>query len=654
MKRMMLRPLALVLSLGLVQPASGQPAAAANDLEQFVTAMANVGAVWSPTLSPDGNQLAFVSMLTGVPQIWIMPLEGGYPRQVTALADPILAVSWSPDGGTLAFSLAPGGGMNSQIYLIRPDGTGLCRITDGGKETNLLGPWVDGGRGLMISSSRRDPSMMDSLRYDLATSEMRLIAENPGLGLFLKISKDSRRGILWRMKERIDENLFLVDLATGKEVLLTPHDPPGRFSTGELSPDGSIVYLQTDKDRDKTAFGRVRIDKNGVPGPIEVVVERPDGDIQEFKISPDGRAAAIAWNVGGRSVLEFIDLRTGRITPGPQLLTELVGDLTYTPDGSKLLLGGFGSAAPPDFFLFDLKNGDFRQITFSGHAGVSLQQLVKPELVKYRSFDGLEISGWLYRPRNADYPAPLILVSHGGPEEQERPSFLGTYQALLQRGIAIFAPNFRGSSGFGKRFMNLDNRDLRFNVVKDIKAGVDHLVQQGIADPKRLGMFGFSYGGYLTLSTITEYPDLFAAAASLSGIVNFETFFAHTEPWMATISRAEYGDPQTEKELLARLSPIHRIERVITPTLVLHGANDTNVPVIEAEQVVKNLERRKVPVQYVLFPDEGHGVQKAANRVTYAMAILHWFEKYLVSPPQGGQSTASTTHKPLDEESTER
>jgi dipeptidyl aminopeptidase/acylaminoacyl peptidase len=223
----------------------------------------------------------------------------------------------------------------------------------------------------------------------------------------------------------------------------------------------------------------------------------------------------------------------------------------------------------------------------------------------------------------------MVLSFHGGPESQERPSFNGTYQALLAQGIAVFAPNVRGSSGFGKKFVNLDNGALRENGIKDIKATVDFVVRNGFADPKRIGIMGGSYGGYMVGAGLTEYPDLFAAGANLFGVMNFETFFKNTQPWMAAISKVEYGDPDTQLEMLRRLSPINRVDRIKAPTIVLHGANDTNVPVIEAEQIVENLKRRGVPVQYILFPDEGHGWRKMPNRIRSTVEIVGWFNKYL-------------------------
>lgn len=291
-----------------------------------------------------------------------------------------------------------------------------------------------------------------------------------------------------------------------------------------------------------------------------------------------------------------------------------------------------GAAAPNDIWVLDLESSEFRKVTHSPHAGVDLERMVRPELVTYPAHDGLELSGWLYRPAGSKGPEPYVLSFHGGPEGQERPRFRSGYQALLARGIGVFAPNVRGSSGFGKRFVNLDNGALRFDGIKDIKATVDFLVGEGIAHAERIGIMGGSYGGYMTMAGLAWYPGLFAAGANLFGVVNFETFFAQTEPWMAAISTVEYGNPATESELLRDLSPIHKIDRVTSPTIVLHGANDTNVPVVEAEQVVQSLETRGVPVEYVLFADEGHGFRKTKNRITATVSIVTWFERYLVEP----------------------
>lgn len=611
------------------QDAGYAQTSAADDLNRTVALMAKIGLCTSPSFSPDGKRLAFVSNISGMPQVWIVATDGGFPTLVTAQDDPVGFVRWSPDGAWLALSVAPGGGFNEQIYIVRPDGTGMRRLTEGGKENNFLGEWTPDSRFLSFSSNRRVPASTDSYLVDVSTAQMKMVAENRGTGGINEVSRDGKYAVISRLINRGDNDLFLVSIADGKEVKLTPHEGPGTFFGGNFSPDGKTVYLASNKDRDLIAFARVRIDDPGRPGPVEVIAARDDAELSNYEINEEGTIAALIWNVGGRSELAFVDLKSNKMTAGPLLPSEIAGGLDYSRDGKWLAMVASGAAAPPDIWILNTQTNKFTKLTNSPHAGINLKELVRPELVRYRAHDGLELSGWLYRPKNATGPGSVVLSFHGGPESQERPGFNSTYQALLAKGIAVFAPNVRGSSGFGKKFVNLDNGPLRENGVRDIKATVDHVVKSGIADPKRIGIMGGSYGGYMVAAGLTEYPDDFAAGANLFGVVNFETFFKHTQPWMAAISKIEYGDPDTQVEMLRRLSPIHRIDRIKAPTIVLHGANDTNVPVIEAEQVVENLKRRGVPVEYVLFPDEGHGWRKIPNRIRSTVEIVRWFDKYL-------------------------
>lgn len=608
---------------------AANPVQSDDELAASVALMAKIGSCSSPSFSPDGTRIAFVSDLTGIPQVWTVATEGSWPELVTALDDQVSAVVWSPDGAWLAFGLAPGGGMNSQIYLVRPDGTGLHRITDGGTVNNWLGEWTDDSRALTVSSNRRSADAMDCYLVNVTDGTWQLVAENEGIGSITDISRDGTQAIVNRMVNRSDDNLYLIDMTRRQETLLTPHSGPGSFEQGQFSSDGCTIYLTSNADRETAAFARIELGADGQPGPIEVLIGRDDAELQGFEISDDGSTAALNWNIAGRSELVLLDLASGDTTPGPELPVEIILGVTFSRDSSRLALRVTGSTTPIDIWVFDRPSGHLWQLTHSPHAGIDLSALVQPELVRFPAHDGLELTGWLFRARGATNAGPVVLSFHGGPEGQERPWLNSTYQALLAHGISILAPNVRGSSGFGKTFVNLDNGALRVDAVRDIKACIDYVVGAGVADPRRIGIMGGSYGGYMTMAGMAEYPDLLAAGANLFGVVNFETFFEQTEPWMAAISKVEYGDPDTEADMLRNLSPIHKIDQVTAPTLVLHGANDTNVPVVEAEQVVDRLTERGIPVEYVLFPDEGHGFRKVPNRIRSTVAIVRWFAKYL-------------------------
>lgn len=603
---------------------------AENDpLEVAIKMMSSIDRAYRPEFAPDGERLLYVSSETGSPQIFITGKDSSETRQATFFDDLVLDARWSPRDDIIAVEVAPGGGQNSQLYLTPVDGGEPKQITAGGNTNNWLITFSDDGRFLSYASNVAGNGSMDAYLYDLDTGESRLIAENPGIGYAPALSPDSEKAVIWRMVSRGKADLYLLDLKTGAEQHITAQQQGVSVSRSPVFSDNQTVYFRTNFDREMITLAKIDIDETGHASPIKIVAERNNAELESFDISPDGKMAALMWNAAGRSELSIFNLTTSEILEEPELPADIAGDVNFNADGSAITFSLSGAAAPSNIWTYSLADNKFKQITDSAHEGVYLDKLVRPELVTYKAHDGLELSGWLYRAPGVDGPGPIVLDFHGGPEGQERPSFNSTIQAFMTQGISIFAPNVRGSSGFGKTFVNLDNGAKRFNAIKDIKTTADHLIELKVADPERLGIMGASYGGYMVMAGITEYPELFAAAANLYGIINFETFFANTEAWMAMISTVEYGDPVTETQLLRDLSPIHKVDRIITPTIVLHGANDTNVPVIEAEQTVASLEERNVPVKYILFPDEGHGWGKTENRFTSTIEMVRWFQKYL-------------------------
>jgi dipeptidyl aminopeptidase/acylaminoacyl peptidase len=615
---------ALLFSLAVmsVPAAASEPSIAAK-----VEAFGRINSATSPSLSPEGGRLAYLSNASGSPQIWIRDLRTGTERQVTSLPDPVGSVYWSPRGDQLAYTVLPGGGLNTQVWVMNVDGTRPRRLTPGGKENNGLAGWSRDGSSLLVDSNKDNPSARNPALIDVATGRWTPLASSKGLSAIADLR--GNRAVVLRLLGRGDNNAYLLDRRTGLETLLTPHSGQAQSGWGELSPDGRTVYLTSNVGRDRQAFGLVVIDRAGKPGPIKYFAARDDAVAESAVLSDDGRVAALVWNVGGRSELAWYDTATGRVRAGPKLPFDIASPFEFSADGRRLTLVGSSADRTTDIYLVDVVSGSTVRATESAHPGIELASLVRPELITYKAHDGVPLSGWLYRPRGVSGPMPVVFNYHGGPEGQARPTMSPDAQALVASGIAVFAPNVRGSSGFGKAFMAMDDREKRVDGVKDIKATTEALVSRGIADPKRLGIMGGSYGGYMVMAGVTEFPQMFAAAANLFGVVNFETFFRESEPWMAAVSTTEYGDPATQAEMLRSLSPIHKLDRIVTPLFVLHGANDTNVPVVEAEQIVSAMKARGVPVKYTLFPDEGHGWRKTPNRVRSTTEIVSFFVEHL-------------------------
>lgn len=621
-----MRMLALTISLGALS-LSAPILAQTSTVAAKVEALGRINSASSPTLSPDGRQIAFLSNASGSPQIWVADVNGRPARQVTSLPDPVGSVFWSPTSDHLAYTVAPGGGLNTQIWVARSDGSEAKQLTPGGKENSALYGWTRDGKSLMADSNKDNPAARDPVLIDPATGVWTKLASNRGLNAIADFR--GSRAVLGRVVGRGDTNAYLVNLETGSETLLTPHEGKAQTGWGELSPDGRTVYVASDIGRDRLAFGRITIGDDGKPSPISYFAERDDAVADGAIMSDDGRLAALVWNAGGRSELAWLDTSTELVRPGPKLPFDLAFPSEFSADGRYLMLTGQGADRTTDIYRVDVQSGEVTRLTESRHDGVDLAELVRPELISYKAHDGLELSGWLYKPKGAISPMPLVFNYHGGPEGQARPTMSPDAQALVASGIAVFAPNVRGSSGFGKAFMSMDDGAKRVDGVRDIKSTTDALVAMGIADPKRLGIMGGSYGGYMVMAGVTEFPEMFAAGANLFGVVNFETFFRESEPWMAAISTTEYGDPVTQADMLKSLSPIHKLDRITTPLFVLHGANDTNVPVVEAEQIVSAMKARGVPVRYTLFPDEGHGWRKTANRVRSTTEIVGFFVEHL-------------------------
>jgi dipeptidyl aminopeptidase/acylaminoacyl peptidase len=507
------------------------------------------------------------------------------------------------------------------------------------------------GTGLGVTESGRTG---DPVAYvvDPDTGERTRLTEGPAAQV-CAFSPNGRHAVV-RVGRRGARELRVIHIESGRTSrLLTARrgsagrhrDGAGRASTdggatvadARYSIDGARLYVHTDFGRDRPALLALPLTRSGLRkdgyARHAVVAARPDADLDTFALC--GGTIAAVWNVDGPTELELIEPDHDRLR-ALAAPADVVTGLSFSRDGSELLVTAEGPAQPPAVWRYSLRGADGpaeptpRRLLPATPPSWAAGELASPTLCRYPAEDGLELSGWLYSPVGYPGPVPTVLWLHGGPEAQERPTFNPLHQALVAAGLAVFAPNVRGSSGQGRRFVNADNGDRRFAAISDVAATVRFLVGSGLADPARVGVSGRSYGGYLTLAALVHYPELFRVGVDVCGMADLETFFAYTEPWIADAATSKYGDPDTDRALLRELSPLHGVERLVAPLLVVHGEYDTNVPLVEAEQIVRALRERGAAPGFLLFPDEGHEIQGVANRVTFVREVARWLTGHLL------------------------
>ena len=579
---------------------------------------------WSVSLSPSAEELAYVSDHDGWPRLTLCDRQGGHERTLDTGSDPVREAHWSPDGAWIAFLVAPGGSPRTSVWVIRPDGSGLRQLGGSPEGASYLGPWTH-QPGVLALSHTTEPSAGVAELVNVETGQARQVASG-GEPLLLDVDRQQRRALV-RRGPRGARSLWLVDLASGLETELRWTDELGSSDLGRLSPDGSTVYVRSNAGRDLFALFAVSLIDN-VPLPARLLSERADAELEDIVLSFDGATAALLWNRAGRSECELLQLDTGTLRE--LLLPEPVAHGgSFSTDGSWLAMTLEGPTHPRAVHVLDTTHGSWRRL--SSQPSDWLQPTGTPTLERLRSSDGLEVSGWLYRPARTRTAPSAVLHLHGGPESQERPTYNPLFQALTEQGIAVFAPNVRGSSGFGRIFVDADNRERRWGAIADVAACAQYLFDQGLATPQTLACAGRSYGGYLTLAALVFHPELFAAGVDICGMADFFTFYRDTEPWIARAAYPKYGHPVHDAELLRQLSPLHYFDQLRAPLLVVHGENDSNVPLAEAYQVAAAARERGISVELLLFPDEGHELMQRKNRERFVSESVAWLARQLTT-----------------------
>ncbi len=593
-----------------------------------------------PAWSPDGTTLAFLSDQTGLDQVWLLTLKEKEAVQLTDFPDRVGQVVWSPDGEHLLATVDAGGNEHDQFYLLSSKGSQPEALTQSPGVIHHFGAWSPDGTALCYSSNQRYAAFFDLWIMDLQTRQARcLLAQDTSL-MPQAWSPDGKYVLASCLNSERDVDLFLVAVDGSAVHHLTSHEGEANYEYPCFTADSQSLYILADYEREYSA--PARIDLHTLPlrqehAPLTYLADAPWNAEAGMGLSPDERTLAWALNEDGYSRLIFFDTTSNKELSSPDLPNGIIEDLTWSPIQNQVALSFSGTAHAGNLWIVRSDQPVAEPVTtFS--LPFDADNLVLPELIHYPSFDGLQIPAYYYRPhvdrlRGPDGLLPVIVFVHGGPESQFRPRntapSMPPFQYYLRQGFAILAPNVRGSAGYDKTYVHLDDVGLRPDSVADLKAAVDWLVQEGEADPGRIGILGRSYGGYMVLAAVTTYPELWAAAVDIVGISNFVSFLEQTGPWRRKWREAEYGSLAKDRDILIRISPIHSVDRITAPLLVLHGANDSRVPVAEAERIVAAVKAQGTPVDYLRFENEGHFMMRKETQLKAYPAIGDWFERYM-------------------------
>ena len=621
------------------------------DLERYLTMRSAYGG----SLGPDGT-LAFLLNTTGTAQVWTVDQPGGWPTQRTFYDEPVSFVSYAPDRDELAFGMDEGGNERMQLYRLDSDGEVLA-LTDEPTAKHRWGGWSHDGDRFAFASNRRDESVFDVYVQGRDSREAELVFEGDGWFSVGPWSPDDDALVLHRAHSSFDHDVSVLDLETRERRQLTADTSGVRYGSLQWGPTGEWLYLVTDEGSDTMYLARMHTQM----GTVETVREGGEWNLGSVALDESG-LLVYSRNVDGYTDLALADLDDdGTLTdlPTPEVPGNLAGGVSFGPDGDQFSLTSTGRALNTNVSVVDVTalrdaatdGGSEGTTGRSGHggrrgregsgesvvrwtdaatAGIPRETFVEPELVRYETFDGREIPAFFSLPAEIpDDGVPVVVDIHGGPESQRRPSFSGLSQYFLSRGYAMFEPNVRGSTGYGRDYTHLDDVENRMDSVRDIGAALDWLETHDAVDSERIVAKGGSYGGFMVLASLTEFPERWAAGVDSVGIANFVTFLENTGSWRRELREAEYGSLEEDREFLESVSPIHKLDRIEAPLFVIHGANDPRVPVGEARQVAEEAREQGVPVESLVFEDEGHGIAKLDNRIEAYTQVIEFLDQHV-------------------------
>ena len=616
---------AVIAAAAVLGCAAGEEQAARQPAVYSAAAFHNTTSYSGASFSADESRLLVSSDVSGVWGVYSMPVSGGEAAPLTDSAGPVFAQSYFPGDDRFLYSGDQGGNELNHLY-VGSDGAGdvpegAVDLTPGENVRASFAGWGSDGEAFFVRTNERTPFAMDLYRYEAPPPgtwdfARHRVFENDGTFNLGDVSDDGRWLALDRLNSNYDSDVYAYDLEAGRLVHASSHEGEVEHSSGGFTPDSSQLYYGTTEHGEFAQAWSYDLES----GERELVLEA-DWDVFYVTFSETGRYQVSAINEDGATAVEVLDTETGAPVELPALPAGDVAGVRFSTSDRLMAFYLSSDRAPSDLYVYDLdQGGEAIRLTESLNPEIDIEDLVTTEVIRYPSFDGLEIPAILWRPHgaSAESPAPAMVWVHGGPGGQTRRTYRAEIQHLVNQGYVVLGVNNRGSSGYGKTFFHMDDKKHGEVDLQDCVWARTWLESQDFVDGSRVGIIGGSYGGYMVAAALAFEPEVFDVGIDIFGVTNWIRTLESTPPWWQAQKVAllgELGDPATERERLHRISPLFHASNVVRPLLVIQGANDPRVLQVESDELVEAVRANGVPVEYVLFPDEGHGFRNRVNRI---------------------------------------
>lgn len=609
-------------------PASPVPEYSADAFFQ-TTSYSLVGA-GAHAFSADGKALLISSDESGVFNAWRLPVDGSAKSALTASQDnAIFAVSWFPRDDRILYTYDGGGNELNHVVVREIDGSSRDLTPGDAVKAGFVG-WSDDGEHFYLMTTERNETTFDLYRYSAADYSRELTFENPQFQISA-VSGDGRWLALDKPNSSADSDIYVVDLlaSDAEPQLITPHDGNIDYSTHLILADDRHLVYGTDEHGEFREAWQYDLETGE-----RAALVSANWDVSYVGNSASGRYLTYGVNADARTEVTMLDQASGEEVDLPALPPGDIGSLRFSKDDGRVALIVNADNSPPNIHVVDLVTGKSRQLTDALNPEIDVDHLVTSNVVRYESFDGLKIPAILYKPHNAsaETPVPGLVLVHGGPGGQTRTGYRAMVQHLVNHGYAVLGANNRGSSGYGKTFYHLDDKRHGEEDLQDIVYGGEYLRSLDWIDSGKIGVIGGSYGGYMVAAALAFHPDAFDVGIDIFGVTNWVRTLESIPPWWEAFKASLYdemGDPATDAERHRRISPLFHAANIRKPTLVIQGANDPRVLQVESDELVAAIQANEVPVEYIVFPDEGHGFRKRVNQITASDAYVRFLETYL-------------------------